>query len=132
VNVTYAKKLKVGGCVLIALACLYVLVSEKTRDNFFECLTVSCKYYENVYNRGGMLRSVPRTTVHKVFLPTVLFWAGAALIIVGLVRTEDGQTSSKKGSLSVTDELLQLKALLDSGAITEEEFDEQKQKLLSR
>lgn len=41
------------------------------------------------------------------------------------------ETTSEVSQFSVSDELIKLKSLLDAGVLTQEEFDQQKQKLLS-
>lgn len=48
-----------------------------------------------------------------------------------LDQAEADQPASAQQNTSVADELLKLKSLLDAGIITQDEFDQQKQKLLN-
>lgn len=57
-------------------------------------------------------------------------WEKAAQFINDKIA--NGSNSSGNQQLSVADEILKYKSLLDSGIITDEEFEEQKKKLLSK
>lgn len=55
---------------------------------------------------------------------------GLGLIFVACVLSMIGSNEDGKGSMTAADKLLKLKSLLDSGAITDEEFQEQKEIIL--
>ncbi|WP_218919488.1 SHOCT domain-containing protein [Spirosoma aerolatum] len=53
-------------------------------------------------------------------------------IAEGEIASSAGARPKSAGSVSVADELLKLKQLLDAGALTQKEFDDQKKKLLNQ
>jgi hypothetical protein len=67
---------------------------------------------------------------------SVIYWGiigfGAAVFVLGLVlRTVVGSRSKELPPATVADELEQLAALRDRGVLTEEEFDQQKRRVLA-
>ena len=49
-----------------------------------------------------------------------------------MAETIDKSELSQEKSFSASDELIKLKSLLDSGVLTQEEFDTEKKKILSK
>lgn len=57
---------------------------------------------------------------------------GWIIVLLGPNYSNKTDSSAAAGGSGATAQLLDLKALLDKGVITQQEFDEKKQKLLSR
>jgi Short C-terminal domain len=70
-------------------------------------------------------------TIRTGGLPTCDIWIDEAILACEVTPCAD-QKSGASPQYSVADELLKLKKLLDSGAITQAEYDSQKKKLLSQ
>ncbi|MEO6850201.1 MAG: SHOCT domain-containing protein [Mucilaginibacter sp.] len=69
-------------------------------------------------------------TVRTGGLPTCDIWIEEAIASCEVTPCADSK-SNKPATIGVADELLKLKKLLDSGAITQAEYDAQKKKLLA-
>ncbi|MES2274747.1 MAG: SHOCT domain-containing protein [Bacteroidota bacterium] len=90
-------------------------------------------------NGGVIIRSIKKTTLNNVDKYVFMVYAGGPLrfslyiddAISACEVTPCGQTTGKAVP-SVADEIKKLKQLLDSGAITKEEYEAQKKKLLNQ
>jgi hypothetical protein len=85
------------------------------------------KKIQNVRQMGGDKTVI---TIRTGGLPTCDIWIDEAIKTCEVTPCADQKTAAPVNS--VADELLKLKKLLDAGAITRDEYDAQKKKLLSQ
>ncbi len=86
------------------------------------------KKIQNVKQMSGSDKTV--ITIRTGGLPTCDIWIEEAIASCEVTPCAD-QKNGSSPKISVADELLKLKKLLDSGAITQAEYDAQKKKLLA-
>lgn len=86
------------------------------------------KKIQNVRQMGGGEKTV--ITVRTGGLPTCDIWIEEAIAVCEVTPCNNQKSSAPV--VSVADELLKLKKLLDAGGITQAEYDNQKKKLLAQ
>lgn len=105
------------------------LFNRKTHASFFHIEKMALVKAENVKQSTTTLRLQEKDGRAILLEIKNQFIVHLAETIVKIANGEDGK-STKSGSISIAKEIERFKKLLDNGTITQEEFEQQKQKLL--